>query len=347
MPQLPTPQELKKFHIRYVDPESFCFTRVKKGKKFAYLDQDGKEIKDPEVLERFDKLRIPPAWEKVMLCDRPEGHLQATGYDAKGRKQYLYHEEWHKLQQQTKFNRMIEFGEFLPTLRRKIRSDMNETGLQKERVLATVVWLLENTLIRVGNEEYAKENQSYGLTTMRMKHLDFEGNTIHFQFKGKSGVFHDIDVRHKKVAQTLRKIVELPGYEIFQYLDDEGKRHAVDSQEVNDYLKAITGEDITAKDFRTWGGTVLAADTLNTIGPFDTKKLAQKNVTQAVKEVAKHLRNTVAVCRSYYIHPTVTTTYQAKVLIPHFIESYERYTTKEHLPKDEFATWTLLKEYAK
>jgi DNA topoisomerase I len=329
--------------LRYInDKEVPGIKRLKKGQGFSYQTAEGKSIKDKESLLRINSLAIPPAWTDVWISPLDNSHLQATGIDAKGRKQYLYHTTWKELQQQHKFDRMSQFGEMLPKIRRHVRSDMENLPLSRERVLATVVWLLEHTFIRVGNEEYAKENNSYGLTTMRVKHVSVSGEEVKFQFVGKSGVKHSLGINHPRVAKTIKKCLELPGYEIFQYLDDSGERQVVDSSDVNEYLQNITGEEITAKDFRTWGGTLLSAVYLIEIGPFNNKTQAEKNVVTAIKKVAKDLGNLPSTCRNYYVHPIIIESYQKGNLIPYF----ERVRNSENKPlgltKDEYAVIELL-----
>lgn len=340
-------EEVKKHHLRYISDATPGFTRIKKGKGFSYLDRDFKPISDQQTRERINKLRIPPAWTDVWISPIENGHLQATGRDEKGRKQYIYHEEWNTIRQENKFHKMIFMGNILPALRKTIEEHMHEKRLTPNKVLATVVWLLENTYIRVGNKEYVRENNSFGLTTLRSKHTDILGNTVHFSFTGKSGIEHEVDITHPRIARIIRQLENLPGYELFKYVEN-GQKHVVTSEDVNDYLKHLTGEEITAKDFRTWGGTVLAGSKLYEAGNFTSKREAQKKVTQAVKEVACHLRNTPTVSRSYYIHPYIPESYRQKILIPHF----EEYMTQSDLDTtyfnpEEHAVHDLLKQQDK
>jgi DNA topoisomerase-1 len=336
----------KKAHLRYISDTTPGYSRQKMGHGFTYFYTNGKRITDPIVRDRIEKLAIPPAWTNVWICSVDYGHIQATGQDEKGRKQYVYHPEWSKLSQDTKFQKLTSFAEILPPLRREIRGKIAERGLTKDKVIATIIWLLQKTFIRVGNIEYAKENNSYGLTTMRPKHVDVVGDTIQFEFMGKSGKRHKVDVTHPRVARTIRKLEELPGYELFQYVDDGGERHTITSEEVNDYLKSVTGDDITAKDFRTWGGTVIGAESLYDLGVFSSETVAKKNIVQAVKQVSLELGNTTAVCRSYYIHPTVIESYEKEILIPHFEKIKKNKEGKpDELTVGEFATFTLLKKY--
>lgn len=334
--------------IRYIKKQDLCITRKKVGRGFNFVDRKGKPIDNPEIIERARHLAIPPAWDNVQICQYPHGHIQAVGWDEKGRKQYLYHDDWNAQQKQHKFNKMIFFGEVLPEIRKEIDSDMRSHGLHRKKVIATVVWLLENTFIRVGNQEYAKENQSYGLTTLRNKHVQMESNNkLSFDFKGKSGVWHSVEIDNPRVVNVVKKCIELPGYQLFQYLDNESnKRQAVDSSDINEYLKCITGEEITAKDFRTWGGSVLAAYSLHAIGEAQNRTQLKKNIHSAIKNVASHLRNTCPTCRAYYVHPTILTTYENKKLSPHFQEiTLHKGKKPEELSLDEYATWTLIKKY--
>lgn len=339
-------KELKSISLRYVSDDIPGITRQKKGTGYIYLKGD-EVITDPFVKERINNLVIPPAWEQVWIAPTGNSHIQATGRDEKGRKQYIYHEAWRKLMQQNKFNRMIFFGDVLPDLRREVSAGMQDRGLTERRIISTIIWLLGKTYIRIGNEEYADENQSYGLTTMRMKHVDVTGDTIRFDFKGKSGKFHSVEVEHPRVAKTIKKLEELPGYELFQYVDDEGERHTVDSSEINEYLKKLTGEDVTAKDFRTWGGTVYAAQNLYQEGEFSSKTEKEKKISQAVKQVSKHLGNTTTVCRTYYIHPTVIESYEKKELIPYFTDIRRDYSTGSGLTLNEYSVHRLIKKNSK
>lgn len=329
--------------IHYVADVNFSWRRQKNGAGFVYLNRLKQPIKDKD-LERVEALKIPPAWTEVRISPDKNGHIQAVGLDAKGRKQYIYHPDWVAYNQQSKFDSLQEFGEILPILRETVIGHMRQHTLTRERILATIVWLLEHTFIRVGNIEYAEENQSYGLTTMRNKHVDVEGNTIKFSFKGKSNVYHELDIHHPRVATTIKECIELPGYQLFQYLDEEGARHKVDSHDVNEYLKEITGKSLSAKDFRTWGGTTLAGETLFTLGTAEEELETDKAIIEAVKEVSSHLGNTVAVCRKYYIHPTVISSFEKKLLVPHFKEIYKAKPKTKGLTLEEYATLSLLKK---
>jgi DNA topoisomerase-1 len=340
-------KDLKKADLRYVSDTIKGITRKKAGKNFIYFDPQGKKISYLETIERIQHLTIPPAWKDVWICPSPTGYIQSTGIDDKGRKQYIYHPDWVTLSQENKFNKILSFATFLPKIREKIYRDMSEESLEKDKIIATVIWLLEHTLIRIGNEEYAKENDSFGLTTLRNRHVTIKGKEVQFEFRGKSGVEHTVSINHPKIAHIIKECIELPGYEIFQYINPQGERHAVDSQDVNEYLQQITNEDITAKDFRTWAATVLGATTLHHIGPAVTLPDIKKNIIQTVKKVSQHLHNTEAVCKAYYIHPTVLKTYEKSLLIPHFEYAYRTYPrAKTRMNKGEFATYTLLAKYA-
>jgi DNA topoisomerase-1 len=292
--------------LRYVTDDIPGIRRRRCGKKgFCYLDPKGRTIKDAREIERFKKLAIPPAWTDVWICPISNGHLQATGRDARGRKQYRYHPEWRSVRDETKFGRMIVFGEALPKIRERVEADLSLRGLPREKVLAAVVKLLETTLIRVGNKEYARQNDSYGLTTMRDGHVDIEGSKLRFEFRGKSGQEHSVELRDRRLARIVQQCRDLPGQTLFQYLDENGERQKVSSEDVNAYLRETTGEDFSAKDFRTWGGTVLALSALLEAGCAETEKEANKVVVDAIKRVASELGNRPAICRKFYVHPAV------------------------------------------
>jgi DNA topoisomerase-1 len=274
-----------------------------------YVGPDGRTVHDRATLERIRALVIPPAWTGVWICPYPNGHLQATGRDARGRKQYRYHNRWREVRDEVKYGRLIAFAQALPRIRQQTDRDLARPGLPREKVLAAVVQLLEKTLIRVGNEEYARENGSFGLTTMKDGHAKIRGGKVRFEFRGKSGVEHAIDLEDRRLARIVKACRDLPGYELFQYVDAAGKRQVVDSADVNAYLRDITGEDFTAKDFRTWAGTVLAAQALAAVAAFKSNREAKRNVVQAIESVAKRLGNTKAVCRKCYIHPAILDAY--------------------------------------
>ncbi len=342
------PEFLKKLNkeaLRYVTDKQPGYFRQKSGKKFSYYDLEGKRIKKGKALDRIESLVIPPAWEQVWICASPSGYLQATGFDEKGRKQYIYHSDWVKISQQDKFSKLIDFGFYLPKIRGKVEYNLGRSELDKKRVLATIIWLLEHTFIRIGNEEYSKENNSYGLTTLRERHVEVRGSNIRFKFKGKSGVFHTVEIENPKIAKTIKKSIELPGFEIFKFFDENGERHIIDSEDVNNFLKEITGDEITAKDFRTWGGSIISADNLYSLGDAETKTAVKKNINETIKKVASHLNNTVSVCRNYYVHPTVIHTYQKNILVPHFKNYSKNKSAKPGLSWKELALIKLLQKH--
>jgi DNA topoisomerase I len=296
--------------LRYVHDDKPGFTRHgKTTKTFTFKDTNGRAIKDATTVQRIRKLGIPPAWKDVWICPHAGGHIQATGIDARGRKQYRYHPDWRVARDETKFHRTIAFGKALPMIRKKTAAHLRLKGLPREKVLALLVQLLEKTLIRVGNEEYARENNSYGLTTMLDDHVTFDKGVVTFSFRGKSGVDHSILLRDARLAKVIKECQDLPQQELFAYKDDDGEQVDVKSNDVNDYLKEISGQNFTAKDFRTWNATVLAAKALQEIKKFDTKAQAKKNVIHAVEQVAKRLGNTRSVCKKSYIHPAVLEAY--------------------------------------
>src|SRR5437660_902691 len=295
--------------LRYVSDDRVGYTRRANADEFDYFDSEDKPIRDDQRLLRLKRLAIPPAWTEVWICPSPNGHIQATGRDARRRKQYLYHERWREIRDETKYDRMLTFAGNLPKIRKRVRNDLKLRGLPREKVLATIVQLLERTFIRVGNQEYARENKSFGLTTMQDRHVDVKGSNLRFRFRGKSGRVHDVDLNGRRIAKTIAKLQDLPGQELFQYVDDDEEIRDVTSQDVNAYLREVTGDDFTAKDFRTWAGTVLAGIALNAVGGFTTKKQAKKNVRDAISVVAEVLGNTVAICRKCYIHPAIVEAY--------------------------------------
>jgi DNA topoisomerase I len=311
--------------LRYVSDNQPGYTRKANGQDFEYFDTDREPIRDEQRLLRISRLAIPPAWSDVWICPSPNGHIQATGRDARGRKQYGYHERWREVRNEDKYGRTISFGKALPKIRKRVKKDLALAGLQRNKVLGTIVLLLEQTLIRVGNEEYARENNSFGLTTMQDRHVDVAGSKLRFRFRGKSGREHEVDVTDRRIARIVSRLQDLPGQDLFQYVDDNGDVRDITSQDVNEYLREITDQDFTAKDFRTWSGTVLAAIALNVAGPFETQKQAKANVKNAIGAVAKILGNTPAVCRKCYIHPAVLETY----LEGNLIEGLRKRTGKD------------------
>jgi DNA topoisomerase-1 len=330
--------------LRYVTTDHPGITRRRAGKGFSYRDPDGERITDKRTIERIKKLAIPPAWEDVWICPSANGHIQATGRDAKGRKQYRYHERWREVRDENKYEHTLAFGRALPRIRERVDADLRKHGLPKDKVLAAIVRLLETTLIRIGSDQYAKENKSFGLTTMRDRHVDIEGSTVSFSFNGKSGVEHEIDLQDRRLARIVKKCQEVPGQELFQYYDEEGKRQTVKSDDVNAYLKEISGAEFTAKDFRTWAGTKLAAEALAEFEKVDTEASAKQNVVAAIERVAARLGNTTTVCRKCYVHPAVIDAYMDGDTVASVQDRVEDELT-EHLgtlPPEEAAVLTLL-----
>src|SRR5688572_10771790 len=295
--------------LRYVRDNGPGIRRKMSALGFRYYRPDGRQIRQPAELKRIARLVIPPAWKDVWICPDPRGHLQATGRDVRGRKQYRYHPKWREVRDETKYGRLIQFGRTLPVIRRRTDADLRRDGLPREKVLAAVVRLLEKTFIRVGNDEYARDNKSFGLTTMRDGHVKVSGSTVRFIFRGKSGVEHALALDDRRLAKIVKQCRDLPGQELFQYKDENGAVVDVGSSDVNAYLKAITGEDFTSKDFRTWAGTVLAAELLRDYERVDSAARAKKNIVAAIEQVAKQLGNTRAVCRKCYVHPAVIDAY--------------------------------------
>ncbi len=291
--------------LRYVNDKRPGITRERAGDEWRFKMPDGKPIEDEEEIARIKKLAIPPAYTDVWICPDTRGHLQAVGRDARGRKQYRYHPRWRVVRDEAKYGKMLVFGRVLPTIRAQVSKDLGLPGLQKRKVLAAIIALLEKTMMRVGNEEYAKTNKSFGLTTLRDRHARIEGGRLTFDFRGKHGVKHHIDLADRRLASVVKRCRDIPGQDLFQFLGEDGERHHVTSDDVNDYLQEITGEEITAKDFRTWAATNLAAAALTEFEAFDSAAKAKKNLVQAVEEVAKKLGNTPAICRKCYIHPAV------------------------------------------
>jgi DNA topoisomerase I len=295
--------------LRYVSDDTPGIRRERQGDTFRYLDTKGRKIDDEKELQRIKSLSIPPAWTDVWICPKPNGHIQATGRDAKGRKQYRYHPRWRATRDETKYGRVIAFGRALPQIRARVDQDLRRRDLTREKVLATVVRLLETTLIRVGNREYVRSNKSYGLTTMRDKHVIVDDAKVTFQFRGKSGKRHAIRLNDRRLARIVKRCRDLPGYQLFQYIDERGEQQTIGSADVNDYLREITGQEFTAKDFRTWAGTVLAAMALREFAPHGSPTEAKRNVVRAIEHVAERLGNTPSICRKCYVHPAVLDAY--------------------------------------
>ncbi|MFN2635629.1 MAG: DNA topoisomerase IB [Gemmatimonadaceae bacterium] len=302
--------------------------RHRQGRGFVYTDPDGSVIRDREMLNRFRSLVIPPAWTDVWICPHEDGHLQVTARDARGRKQYRYHPGFRQHRDGTKFERMFELSDVLWKVRERVESDITLPGLARDKVMATVVWLLETTLIRIGSDEYAKANKSFGLTTLRRRHVAVRGSELRFEFRGKSGIQHAVAVTDRRIARIVQRCQELRGEELFKYLDDEGKKQVVQAEDVNAYLQEVTGRDITAKDFRTWAGTMLAAEALRAVGPANSKREAERNIVAAVDMTAKRLGNTRSVCRKYYIHPALLVAYLEGSVLPPLPE--RKWSNRKH-----------------
>jgi DNA topoisomerase-1 len=342
-------EDVKAAGLTYVTDLDPGIRRRKAGHGFNYIKPDGEPVTDEPTLDRIRKLAIPPAWTDVWICASPRGHIQATGRDAKGRKQYRYHPRWREVRDETKYHRMLEFGRALPAIRARVEADLALPGLPRDKVLATVVRLLEATLIRVGNEEYARENGHYGLTTMKDRHVDVAGATVGFHFTGKSGVQHEIDVKDRHLARIVKRLKELPGHHLFQYVDESGETVDVHSDDVNEYLRRITGHDFTAKDFRTWAGTLLAAQALQEFEAFDSQTQAHKNVVEAIERVAERLGNTPSVCRKCYVHPEIIAAYMEGTTI-HTVRELVRQEMAQDLgglPPEEAAVMALLQQRLK
>ncbi len=341
------PQEAAKLaKLRYVRDDRPGIRRKRAGKGFSYADSDGHIIRDKDTLARIKHLAVPPAWREVWICPYANGHIQATGIDDRGRKQYRYHERWRATRDENKYARLLTFACVLPKIRVRVDDDLKKTGLPREKVLAAIVKLMERTAIRVGNEEYARSNKSYGLTTMKNRHATVEGAHLVFKFPGKSGVRHTIDLNDRQLARIVAKTQDLPGQDLFEWVDEGGAPHTISSVDVNAYLKEISGDDFTAKDFRTWTGTVLAAMTLLEMEAFDSQAQAKRNVVAAIKSVAKRLGNTAAVCRKCYVHPAVLDSYLGGTLAESMATSTrsERRKNLDALLPEEAAVLALLQK---
>jgi DNA topoisomerase I len=302
--------------LRYVSDTAPGIRRSRKGDDWVFTGPDGTPVRDAEEIQRIRHLAIPPAWTDVWISPRANGHLQATGRDARGRKQYCYHVKWREVRDAAKYERLAAFGEALPRVRERVEHDLRQHGMPRTKVLATVVKLLEETSIRIGNDEYRRENRSFGLTTLRNRHVSVNGQMVNFEFKGKSGRLHTIKLADARLARLVKRCQEIPGQELFQYLDDDGQRHSIESSDVNAYLRDISGSDFTAKDFRTWNGTVLALRYLNVCEPPSSATAGKRFISNAIKSVARALGNTPAVCRKAYVHPVVLNAYLTGLLTP-------------------------------
>lgn len=334
--------------LQYVTDQLPGIKRVRWGKHFEYVSARGMPVHDDRTLRRIASLVIPPAWEDVWICASPNGHLQATGRDARGRKQAKYHPGFRAVRDEAKYGRVLSFAAALPKIRRTIRRHLALRGMPREKVLAAIVSLLEKTLIRIGNDQYAKKNNSFGLTTIHNKHAKVNGSKITFRFLGKSGVMHEVDLESPKLAKVVRKCQDLPGQELFGYVDDDGKHRDVKSQDVNAYLQEISGQPFTAKDFRTWAGTVLAAQALKEFEQFDSQTQAKKNVVRAIENVAERLGNTKAVCRKCYVHPVILDSYLDGTLVEQLEVRAEReLKSVSKLPAEEAAVVALLQQKLK
>ena len=331
--------------LRYVDDAKPGLTRKRSGKGFHYIDADGQTVRDKALIARIKALAVPPAYTDVWICRHANGHIQATGRDDRGRKQYRYHPEFRQAREATKFHRIMAFADALPGIRARIDADMRKRGLPREKVLATVVHLLESTLIRVGNDDYARSNKSYGLTTLRNRHVEVAGSELRFRFKGKGGKEWSLSIRDRRVARIVKSCQDLPGQDLFQYLDGDDTRRDVTSSDVNDYLREITQQDITAKDFRTWAGTVLAALALREFENFDSQAKAKRNVRDAIEAVAARLGNTPTICRKCYIHPQVLDCYLEGALLLQVKDAVEDELAEElhALNPEEAAVLSLLR----
>ncbi|MFC3458479.1 DNA topoisomerase IB [Massilia haematophila] len=346
LPLADPPAAAKAAGLRYVTDSKPGIRREEDGEGFRYLDAKGEPVEDEATLKRIKALVIPPAWIDVWICSQANGHLQATGRDAKGRKQYRYHAKWRNVRDEVKYERMINFGKALPQIRAEVDRALKLPGLPREKVLATIVYLLEATMMRVGNEEYARTNKSFGITTLRNRHVKVDGSDVEFRFRGKSGVYHKIHVHDRRLARIIRSSRDLPGQELFQYVDEDGDTHSIDSSDVNDYLRTITGEDYTAKDFRTWSGTVLAAMALQEFEKFDSETQAKKNIVRAIESVAEKLGNTPSVCRKCYVHPAVLDAYLEGSVLEALRERTEQQLTEDlhTLQPEEAAVLAMLQQ---
>lgn len=340
---MPDPEaSARRAGLRYVNDDEPGIRRKKWGRGFTYLDPEGHHVKDGELRERIEALSIPPAWTDVWICPHENGHLQATGRDDEGRKQYIYHPAWREVRSRAKFDRLIPFAESLPEIRAHCLDDLHQDGLSREKVLATVVRLLDRTLMRIGHSQYAQHNDSYGLTTLHNQHVSFTDEGCTFEYIGKGSKEHRFELHDSTLAEVIEHCCQEPGTPLFQYYDEGHQRHGVDPEEVNDYLQASAGRPITAKDFRTWGGTVAAAVTLVKLDSTETERDAQQNVTQMTEEVAEQLGNTKAVCRDHYIHPDLIEAYREGGLLPVWREHDEE-PSQPHFASEEHATLEVLR----
>ena len=330
--------------LRYTTDAERGIRRVAVDDSFVYVAANGRPITSDRKLRRIRSLAIPPGWTDVWICPHANGHLQVTARDARGRKQYIYHQKYRAIRDETKFDRMLEFSRVLPATRQMVEAHLRLRGLPREKVLATVVWLLEKTLIRVGNSEYARENETFGLTTLQGRHAEVSGTEVRFAFRGKSGREHCVSITDRRLARIVQQCQTLPGEELFQYAVGNGSYQDVDSGDINDYLREISGQDITAKDFRTWGGTMLAAEALRELGPARRVREREANVVKAVDRVAERLGNTRAVCRRYYIHPVVIDAYMRGEVLPPVDRRAARKSPERRLRDSEVAVLKFIEE---
>jgi DNA topoisomerase-1 len=348
-PRAPQPEpheSARAASLRYVNDQQPGIRRKRAGTGWSYAGSDGRPIRDRETLRRIRALAIPPAWTDVWICAHPMGHLQATGRDARGRKQYRYHTRWHAVRDETKYGRMLLFGSTLPRIRSRVHDDLALPGLPRNKLLATIVALLERTLIRVGNDEYARTNRSFGLTTLQNRHVEIEGAKMAFNFRGKGGKAHTIKLSDRRLARLVKRCRELPGQDLFQYVDESGEPQPISSADVNEYLQEISGQDFTAKDFRTWAGTLLAASELTTTELADTIAETKSIIARAVEHVAHQLGNTPTICRKCYIHPAVLEAYQERALFDRWHQSLEGAEEQEGLGREERALLIFLEASA-
>lgn len=341
---VPPEAAAKEAALQYVTDDRPGITRQKRGNGFGYKDAKGGRVSDRATLDRIRALAVPPAWTDVWISPLPSGHIQATGRDARGRKQYRYHARWHAVRDENKYARMLQFGDALPALRRQVNRDLARRDLSREKVLAVVIRLLETTYIRVGNEEYARANGTFGLTTLRNQHVQLEGNTMRFQFTGKSGKAHTIKLSDRRLARVVRQCRDLPGQALFQYADDGGQPHTIDSADVNDYLRDVMGDEFTAKDFRTWSGTLLAACQLESTNASNADGAPKAiSLAAALRAVSAQLGNTPAVCKQRYIHPTVLQAFSDTSLRARFTRLLRTSRARAGLTRAESALLTFLR----
>ena len=329
--------------LRYVSDTMPGIRRKRAGSGFSYVGPDGKTIQDAAQLARIRSLAIPPAYTDVWICSSPNGHIQATGRDARKRKQYRYHPKWRETRDETKFGRVLAFSEALPRIRRRVEQDLSKPGLPRKKVLATVVRLLDCTGIRIGNDEYARSNRSFGLTTLQDRHVEVSGSNIRFEFRGKSGKIHSVSLNDRRLARIVQRCQDIPGENLFQYIDEDEVRQTVSSGDVNDYLREVSGQDFTAKDFRTWSGTKLAVAALAKIGECTSQRQVKSNILRAIERVADQLNNTRAVCRKYYVHPGVLDAYTAGTMLK-ILQNGTKQAGKTELEPDEAAVVWLLSQ---